>query len=926
VTGALFGSILLGTVVAWIFLVRGDDAQSNRPFLRLLIAVAPPLLFGSVVWTAFLTAPAGEYRAALEAVSFAFPGDDVITVGGGTDGDDADDLIVRDLPPRYLTFRREGDAVTVHLPPELADSIDEPTYAAVRVDKARPFANSVLFPTAGEVLVGGRRFDVPSRTFGAAYPEIPRRVQEVLWWSIPIRRNLTAEITMYPLRFWVRPEGTDEPAATAGTALGSFISSDGGFFRSSMYATLVGDGTTVRAGGGEPKRYETKIATIEANGTRHFALFRLDYADPARGDDARSAAQERRSFGVSFRGGRLSIVYDTPDIVRLEPDAIAKLLERQKEKDAFVLTTRDPRRNAPMAATQMVLSFRQLGPRIQNEFYSAIRIAPGGDCALRVTTHTGTRCYDLGDAFTIGDEAAAVLRVTRIAMPWAIVAMLFGLFALSIGYPFQREQSAAVAIVISAAELLLAVRLLVAFQGGILDASAASALWESVVAYALLPLTLRVGWLFAGFRTRLSRADLLNVFVRTVATAVLVAIALWRAQLAPVWIGACVAAVVVIPFAVAYVAPPLLQRLTRTIDRKALIKICLFGIAIALVRIAMWLGLGWKERISIGSGDLAVTVLYLPVVLLFFALLWQRHAAAARSEASPGSVALAVIAVAIGIVLTVALPFAVRDSGSAFVHLPAILLLFTLPLLARPAAKTWLLAMPLAALAVVHVALFVVPHVREARARRDPAENPGYRKALASETAADEYLTARLEASTNDLRIMSHVSPHQLAEAGTSRAEGLVVQRRMLDRYSGRGWLGAGFLHVPLAVFGDTHLNDNLSAIHILAPFGIIGGAGILALLVALAALPLYDVTRGSFAENRPPEEEIDTRGALGILSLWTFCIAGIYMFAANVGLVLFTGKNVYLLAAASKSDAVEGGVLLLLGLLAFTRQREAVA
>ena len=136
------------------------------------------------------------------------------------------------------------------------------------------------------------------------------------------------------------------------------------------------------------------------------------------------------------------------------------------------------------------------------------------------------------------------------------------------------------------------------------------------------------------------------------------------------------------------------------------------------------------------------------------------------------------------------------------------------------------------------------------------------------------------------------------------------------ESVSGRGWLGAGYLNVQLATFRDTHLNDNLSAIHIFAPFGFVGALGVLALLAALALAPLAVFFAGN---SDGPERAIDQRTALGIMALWTFSIAGIYMFAANAGAVLFTGKNVYLLAAASKSDAIEGGVLLLLALLALT-------
>ncbi len=50
---------------------------------------------------------------------------------------------------------------------------------------------------------------------------------------------------------------------------------------------------------------------------------------------------------------------------------------------------------------------------------------------------------------------------------------------------------------------------------------------------------------------------------------------------------------------------------------------------------------------------------------------------------------------------------------------------------------------------------------------------------------------------------------------------------------------------------------------------------------------------------------------------VWTIAVAGLYMVSANVELLLFTGKNVYFLAAASRSDLVEGTLLVLLALWA---------
>ena len=240
-------------------------------------------------------------------------------------------------------------------------------------------------------------------------------------------------------------------------------------------------------------------------------------------------------------------------------------------------------------------------------------------------------------------------------------------------------------------------------------------------------------------------------------------------------------------------------------------------------------------------------------------------------------------------------------------------MLFALPFLVKPNLIKVVMAVPFVLTIGLHLFCFVLPWTR---GREDvKAGSAPYQQALADERQAERFLDERLATTSNQLRFMTLAMPSQLERDGTARAEGLVMQRRILDRYGGRGLFGAGYLAPPLTIFGDTHLNDNLSAIHVLAPFGLFGAAGILALLVALALLPVIAALVGKARPLDTPEQAIDQPAAVGVLALWTFCLDGLYMFAANVGLVLFTGKNVYLLAAASKSDAIEGGVLLLIAL-----------
>ena len=61
------------------------------------------------------------------------------------------------------------------------------------------------------------------------------------------------------------------------------------------------------------------------------------------------------------------------------------------------------------------------------------------------------------------------------------------------------------------------------------------------------------------------------------------------------------------------------------------------------------------------------------------------------------------------------------------------------------------------------------------------------------------------------------------------------------------------------------------------------------------------------------------TRDLVGLFALWTPFVMAAYMILANLQVIPFTGRNVYLLAAFSGSDWVEGmtlfgGALWLLG------------
>jgi hypothetical protein len=105
-------------------------------------------------------------------------------------------------------------------------------------------------------------------------------------------------------------------------------------------------------------------------------------------------------------------------------------------------------------------------------------------------------------------------------------------------------------------------------------------------------------------------------------------------------------------------------------------------------------------------------------------------------------------------------------------------------------------------------------------------------------------------------------------------------------------------------------MDDNVAAVHLMAPFGRLGAAALLLLLFAQAR----------WADG-PPGGPSSARSTLGLVSLWTVFFAAAYMVLDNLQLLPFTGKNIYFLSPASTGDLWEGTVMFALGLFAVTER-----
>jgi cell division protein FtsW (lipid II flippase) len=126
---------------------------------------------------------------------------------------------------------------------------------------------------------------------------------------------------------------------------------------------------------------------------------------------------------------------------------------------------------------------------------------------------------------------------------------------------------------------------------------------------------------------------------------------------------------------------------------------------------------------------------------------------------------------------------------------------------------------------------------------------------------------------------------------------------------------GHGYLAIPRpTVLAPYQLNDNVTAIHLIAPFGRAGAASFLLLLAAAALL----YTRAALRREEAPSPLL----LAGIAAMWTIFGAALYMMLANLEILPFTGKNVYFLAAASGSDLLEGTILIALAMAAAVRTR----
>lgn len=192
---------------------------------------------------------------------------------------------------------------------------------------------------------------------------------------------------------------------------------------------------------------------------------------------------------------------------------------------------------------------------------------------------------------------------------------------------------------------------------------------------------------------------------------------------------------------------------------------------------------------------------------------------------------------------------------------------------------------------------------------------------------AERELENQMQKTQNILRIWYSVLPDDAGDFATSSAQNLGAAMAHLHDYGacpGSKWPGClaghGYLAIPRpTVLAPYQLNDNVTAIHLIAPFGRLGAAAFLLLLAAVALVYTRAAMWASGSLALPP-----ARALAGVAALWTIFAGALYMILANLEVLPFTGKNVYFLAAASGSDLLEGTILLGLAMAAMAMPQKA--
>jgi hypothetical protein len=642
---------------------------------------------------------------------------------------------------------------------------------------------------------------------------------------------------------------------------------------------------------------------------------------------------ERRSLRVGLgqsegEPARLRVAFDTPESLRIAARGGADWA--RGDITLSLGGAQDRAQGVDLAQTR----FRAVGDDVARQFVQRVQLSDAG----AVVVGRERDGIVPGQPFPLGTTDRATILLERLDLEWAPLrgALLLALAGLVAGVAASwrwRCSSAYAFIVLALVDFLLAFRFLAAFEGAIIDPrpSIVVAVPASVFACALIPYILaalmptainaesgrRALWVHSALCAAISLHLLIynGLPLKMAALIGVLAAAALAVRGRPDW-GTALAGWTRRRTEKVMTA---LRRLVRGApaaeehneEEKA--PPGRFGTDLILMLVfALLLGLRLllPERIA----GFSTAMLYTPLFVAFAAFALARAAEALATGPNQVWRWLFWVLLLVAPLAYAALAFFGGDVGFAIVNGFSLLPFIALLALWAPWRKKWIPLVPLLGAALLFILVSAWPSPILGSNWPDSSET--------SPQAEERRLSLMDDALDNarwSRRLMAWIAPDRFAEAGTREAEELGVALEQMRDYGSQGLFGRGYLNQP----GPTELRryqltDNLSAIHLLAPFGRAGTATFLLVLGAAAAAVTW--RRRSATAGRP----FAFPDMLAVLSLWILFAGSSYMVFANLQLVPFAGRNLYMLAASSLSDLLEALALVAMALAGLTWRKAA--
>lgn len=933
-SGALLSLICLGLGAAiWLVAYGGRQTAKARPWLIGAGILAGPCLVVGCLVIAWAGGRFGELRLTLTQVTAEvrqFP----MSLGGDSERDD-------------LVTPRMAPAIAAVLPDPASQSPAAPLVLQIAAsDKAPPQATvsirrdgKLVYPTALPFAEGDAVCVLaPCERAGARWAILRGRVLAPASWRdgrviplddaapgrpMPQRKSLlmlgginewTPAQAIHPLRD-VFPHAQATPATgiladcdrwlcrgadAERTPVRSFLFQKGGFRGSAWSIFLADPGARVarRAAGGElvvapfspppPIRLGKGVAVD---------LWDVRYVDapPDEPEARRGQLRLRRSLVLAEADGKAQVRFAT---------APTEVIGRCGTLTATPLRLSDASAGQPGA-----IRLPALGGRTAQAVNGPLPSPQARDCG-----YFSHAAFDLprdGDALR-----SAAFGLDRLGTPWPM-AWLAGLWAVGVLLACREllARRPALWAIVCVLQLLLALRFLIGLAAAAADPALAwrDIVGDAAVAYVAAPAIL-LAW--ARWRTPRVAGDWL-IDVAPPATAACVV--LWTGGIGAPALMLLAGWLFCVLRRYGSAPAPRPSRKGPSAGDKAAAALARFdarfdwpapsagrdlfasGVALLVLVLVLRLAtgaLGWKERIDLGVMVMAISVLYTPPLIVGFSQML------ASGQARPNSWVRPILFYILLVTATFVLPYAVKDSGYALMLAPIAGMASWCAWTHRKALNARLDAALLwTAPAVLVAALLVALPVAGAmvsagaeRLRLTPQMDRGL-----SDAEALDVLQAQARASQNVLRLYLLGAPEDLNNTGSAEAESLKVWSAQLSDYTGSLW-GRGYLTSPnLTALRSVQATDNLTAVHLMSPFGRLA-TGLLLALLAATPIACAAMTRMG--------GPIHWRRACGFMALWCVFGAAFYMTLANLQLVPFTGRNAYLLAAASGGDLLEGVIL----------------